>query len=286
MGGIVTMLMETRELTAGFRGRPAVLDGVGVQIEEGKRIALLGANGSGKTTLLRCLSGALTPLAGNVVFDGEVLRRNRDGLRRHRRRVQLVLQDPDDQLFSADVTQDISFGPLNLGLGEDEARLRVEEAMHLLAITHLAERPTHQLSYGERKRVAIAGAVAMRPRVLLLDEPTAGLDPAGVAELMATLDNLDATVVLATHDVDLALSWADVVMVVADGGVRQGGVGLMADEDVLSRARLRMPWQLDLARRLGLAIDPPLRTVEDVATALHAREAGDYLGESRGCGNQ
>lgn len=260
--------METRGLVAGFRGRPPVLDGVDVSIGEGRRIALLGANGSGKTTLLRCLSGALTPLAGRVVVDGEVLRRNRDGLRQHRRRVQLVLQDPDDQLFSADVTQDISFGPLNLGLDESAARERVEEAMELLAITHLAERPTHQLSYGERKRVAIAGAVAMRPRVLLLDEPTAGLDPAGVAELMATLDGLDTTVVLATHDVDLTLSWADEVVVVAGGEVRQGDVTLMADEELLGRARLRMPWQLDLLRRFGLPLDPPPRTVDDVAATL------------------
>lgn len=261
-------VMETRALVAGFRGRPAVLDGVDMRIEDGGRIALLGANGSGKTTLLRCLSGALTPLSGRVVFGGEVLRRNRDGLRQHRRRVQLVLQDPDDQLFSADVTQDISFGPLNLGLSEAEARERVDEAMGLLAIAHLAGRPTHQLSYGERKRVAIAGAVAMRPSVLLLDEPTAGLDPAGVLELMATLDGLDTTVVLATHDVDLALSWADQVAIVAGGEVRQGSVALMADEDLLARARLRMPWQLDVARRLGLPVDPPLRTVDDVVDAL------------------
>ncbi len=260
--------MEARGLSAGFRGRAPVLDAVDLRIEEGRRITLLGANGSGKTTLLRCLSGALTPLSGRVVFDGEVLRRNRDRLREHRRRVQLVLQDPDDQLFSADVTQDISFGPLNLGLDVEEARDRVGEAMELLSIAHLAERPTHQLSYGERKRVAIAGAVAMRPRLLLLDEPTAGLDPAGVAELMATLDGLDTTVVLATHDVDLALSWADEVVVVAGGDVRQGRVTLLADEELLARARLRMPWQLDLVRRFGLPVDPPPRTVEEVAAAL------------------
>lgn len=265
----VATLIEVRALTAGFRGRPAVLDGVNAQVREGTRVALLGANGSGKTTLLRSLSGALTPLAGRVVFDGEVLRHNRDKLREHRRRVQLVLQDPDDQLFSADVTQDISFGPLNLGLDERAARERVVEAMELLAISHLAERPTHQLSYGERKRVAIAGAVAMRPRVLLLDEPTAGLDPAGVAELMATLSGLDTTVVLATHDVDLALSWADEVVVVAGGDVRQGGVSLLADEDLLAQARLRMPWQLGLARRFGLPLDPPPRTVDEVAAALN-----------------
>ena len=115
-----------------------------------------------------------------VAVDGRPLEHSRRGLRAHRQEVQLVLQDPDDQLFSASVAQDVSFGPVNLGLPEDDVRARVAEALRLLAVEHLADRPTHQLSYGERKRVAIAGAVAMRPCVLLLDEPTAGLDPSAV----------------------------------------------------------------------------------------------------------
>ena len=263
----MSALLAALDLVAGFHDH-VVLRGATLRIDAGRRIALLGANGSGKTTLLRCLSGALRPSAGRVEVGGRPLGHDRSSLRAHRRLVQLVLQDPDAQLFSADVTQDVSFGPLNLGLDDSAAWARVEEALDLLSIRHLAERPTHQLSYGERKRVAIAGAVAMRPRVLLLDEPTAGLDPAGVAELMATLDGLDTTVVLATHDVDLTLSWADEVVVVAGGEVRQGDVTLMADEELLGRARLRMPWQLDLLRRFGLPLDPPPRTVDDVAATL------------------
>ncbi len=126
--------------------------------------------------------------------------------------MQLVVQDPDDQLFAASVEQDVSFGPLNLGLPDAEVRARVAEALEALDIAALADRPTHLLSYGQRKRTAIAGAVAMRPRVLILDEPTAGLDPDGQERLLATLDGLRAagtTVVMATHDVDLALRWAD-----------------------------------------------------------------------------
>ena len=163
-----------------------------------------------------------------------------------------MLQDPDDQLFSADVTQDVSFGPLNLGLSDDDARARTDEALALLGIAHLAARPTHQLSFGERKRVALAGAVAMRPDVLLLDEPTAGLDPAGVADLLATLAGLNAGIVLATHDVDLALAWADEVAVVVGGRVAQGPPSLLGDAVLLRDAHLRRPWPLELAARLGL----------------------------------
>lgn len=265
-------LLLADELTAGFHDH-TVLRGASIRIDRGRRIALLGANGSGKTTLLRCLSGAMRPQAGAISRAGHALGHDRAALRQHRRAVQLVLQDPDAQLFSADVTQDVSFGPLNLGLNDAEAWSRVEEALDLLSITHLAERPTHQLSYGERKRVAIAGAVSMRPEVLLLDEPTAGLDPAGVEELMATLGRLDTTVVLATHDMDLALSWADEFAVVCDGTVTQGDARLLADADLIARARLRMPWQLELLQRLGLPTWPVARTLSDVLARLRESPA-------------
>jgi cobalt/nickel transport system ATP-binding protein len=241
-------------LVVGYGRGSRVLDGASLAVPAGRRLAVLGANGSGKTTLLRCLSGALRPDSGAVAVDGALLRHTRGGLRAHRQEVQLVLQDPDDQLFSASVAQDVSFGPLNLGLPEEEVRARVAEALGLLAVDGLAGRPTHQLSYGERKRVAIAGAVAMRPCVLLLDEPTAGLDPSAVAETLAALDRLRAsgsTVVMSTHDVDLALRWADEVAVVVGRRVVQGAPEeLLADDDLLARARLDRPWALTVGARL------------------------------------
>jgi cobalt/nickel transport system ATP-binding protein len=262
-------------LVVGYdRARP-VLDGAALTVPPGRRLALLGANGSGKTTLLRCLSGALAPTRGRVMLDGAELRHTRTGLRAHRQAVQLVLQDPDDQLFSASVAQDVSFGPVNLGLPEAEVRARVGEALDLLAVAHLAGRPTHQLSYGERKRVAIAGAVAMRPCVLLLDEPTAGLDPSAVAEALAALTRLQgagSTVVMSTHDVDLALAWADEVAVVVDRAVVQGPPEvLLGDDDLLARARLDRPWALTVGarlRELGLLSGGPLP--RDAAALLAA----------------
>jgi len=255
------------------RARP-VLDGAALTVPPGHRLALLGANGSGKTTLLRCLSGALRPARGRITLDGAELQHSRKGLRAHRQDVQLVLQDPDDQLFSASVAQDVSFGPANLGLPDDEVRARVAEALALLAVADLAARPTHQLSYGERKRVAIAGAVAMRPCVLLLDEPTAGLDPTAVGEALAALTRLQqagSTVLMSTHDVDLALRWADEVAVVVDGGVVQGAPDVvLGDDALLARARLDRPWALTVGarlRELGLLADGALPRDADALVA-------------------
>lgn len=160
-------------------------------------------------------------------------------------------------MFSASVSADVSFGPMNLGLDQARVAARVDEALDLLAVDHLRDRPTHQLSFGERKRVAIAGAVAMRPRVLVLDEPTAGLDPAAVDDTLAALARLhraSTSLVVATHDVDLALGWADSVAVIVDGVVHQGTpTEVFANGALLARARLRTPWVLEVARHLASA---------------------------------
>ncbi|UYF97209.1 ATP-binding cassette domain-containing protein (plasmid) [Rhodococcus aetherivorans] len=242
-----------------------------IDIPPASRVAILGANGSGKTTLLKILAGSLKPTGGTVEVDGVPLRHDRRGLRRHRQSVQLVLQDPDDQLFSADVAHDVAFGPANLGLERTEISERVAEALDLLSIEALASRPTHELSYGERKRVTIAGAMAMRPCVLLLDEPSAGLDPAGIEEMFLALGRLEqkqTTVVLSTHDTALAFEWADSVAVVQGGNVRQGAPDrVLRDADLMTAARLRPPWLIDLWDKLhtlgaGLPRSVPRNTGE------------------------
>ncbi|MFJ8667691.1 ATP-binding cassette domain-containing protein [Streptomyces sp. NPDC093600] len=237
-----------------YEDGPPVLDGIDFAVPEGRALAVLGRNGSGKTTLLRLLSGGLRCGSGALRLDGEEVSYDRKGLTRLRTTVQLVVQDPDDQLFAASVGQDVSFGPMNLGLPEEEVRLRVREALEALDIVALEDRPTHLLSYGQRKRAAIAGAVAMRPRVLIMDEPTAGLDPHGqerLLEVLARLRESGTTVVMATHDVDLALRWADEAAVLSPEGLRTGPItDLLADDALLAAARLRQPWGMAVTRLL------------------------------------
>ncbi|MGW0121182.1 ATP-binding cassette domain-containing protein [Streptomyces sp. NPDC003327] len=249
-----TPVVELVKAGFAYEDGPPVLSGVDFAVTRGRAVALLGRNGSGKTTLLRLLSGGLRCGSGALLLDGAEVAYDRKGLTRLRTTVQLVVQDPDDQLFAASVAQDVSFGPMNLGLPEEEVRLRVAEALEALDITALADRPTHLLSYGQRKRAAIAGAVAMRPRVLIMDEPTAGLDPHGQERLLDALERLRAagtTVLMATHDVDLALRWADEAAVLSPAGLRTGPVAeLLADDALLDAARLRRPWAVSVARLL------------------------------------
>lgn len=244
-------ILDAQGLVYQYDGNAAALQGLDLAVKRGSRLALVGANGSGKTTLLLHLNGTLRPRQGEVRLNGQKANYGRKALLAWRQQVGLVLQDPDDQLFAVSVMQDVSFGPLNLGLPEREVRERVAEALAALEIEELAERPTHMLSYGQRKRVAIAGVVAMRPRVLILDEPTAGLDPRGIEQLVAILERLHragTTLVMTTHDLDLAYTWAQEVAVVHRGRVT--GVGAAAavlrEASLLAEAGLRMPLVLQI----------------------------------------
>ena len=277
------IVLETRGLTYAYQGGVPALRGLDLKIERGRRLAILGPNGAGKTTLLLHLNGTLKPSAGQVRLDGAVAGYSKSDLGSWRRRVGRVLQDADDQLFAASVAEDVSFGPINLGLDEEEVRRRVDEALAALRISDLAERPTHMLSFGQKKRVAIAGAVAMRPDVLMLDEPTAGLDHHGSVHLLAVLEKLAAlgtTLVFTTHDVDLAYSFAQDVALF-DGGrmLAQGEAGaILADREVMRQVHLKPPVVLALglkARELGLlAEDEPLpRRPRDLELVLE-RAAG------------
>jgi len=190
-------------------------------IGRGSRTVVLGANGAGKTTLFLHLNGILKPHSGTVFFNGAPLDYSRQGLYNLRSRVGLVFQNPDNQLFSASVREDISFGPLNLKLDSGTVRNRVEEALLAVGMTDCADKPVHNLSYGQKKRVCIAGVLAMSPEVLILDEPMAGLDVAMQGELMTIMDRLHAngmTTIIATHDMDFAYQSADSISVMVNGG--------------------------------------------------------------------
>ncbi|HTQ36519.1 MAG TPA: ATP-binding cassette domain-containing protein [Steroidobacteraceae bacterium] len=271
-------LLEARALAHSYPGGVRALDGLDLRIERGRRLAILGPNGSGKTTALLHLNGILKPHAGTVLLDGEPAAYDTHSLTGWRRRVGLVLQNADDQLFAATVAEDVSFGPLNLGLDAAQVRSRVQYALAALHVTALAERATHMLSFGQKKRVAIAGLVAMQPEVLLLDEPTAGLDRQGTEDLLAVLAELErssgATLVLSTHDVDLAWRFADDVALFDSGRtISQGPVTetLMAP-DLLRQAGLAMPFLLRFglrAREVGMLGDnEPLPRTPEAALEL------------------
>ncbi|MGV9530205.1 energy-coupling factor ABC transporter ATP-binding protein [Streptomyces cellulosae] len=279
-----SVLVALRDVSFAYEDGPPVFTGLDFEVREGRTLALLGRNGSGKTTLMRLLSGGLRPYGGELLLSGRAVRPGRKGLTALRSTVQLVVQDPDDQLFAASVGQDVSFGPLNLGLPDAEVRARVAEALEALDIAALADRPTHLLSYGQRKRTAIAGAVAMRPRVLILDEPTAGLDPDGQERLLATLEGLRAggtTVVMATHDVDLALRWADDAALLTPWGAHTGPAAeMLSRRDLLTAAGLRLPWGVAAglflrARGPAYAADAGPRTPEELAALAALPEYGD-----------
>lgn len=230
------------------------LDGVSFQANDGEFIALLASNGSGKTTLLKALVGLITPQHGTVLLDGTPVR---DWSEIERcRRLGMVLQDPDDQLFCATVAEDVACGPRNLDLPEAEVQRRVGECLAAVDAAHLADRAIHHLSFGERKRVCLAGVLAMGPRTLILDEPTAGLDPQGEAGMLRLLHRLNRegghTILLATHAVDLLPLFASRIVVLNRGRVIMQGVPakIFAEPEILARAGLRLPWVSHLLHEL------------------------------------
>lgn len=224
------------------------LCGATLALPAGRKVCVLGRNGSGKSTLFLHCNGILRPVEGVVTFAGTPIAYDRRGLRRLRQGVGIVFQNPDEQLFSGSVAQDIAFGPLNLGLPEAEARQQVECAAEVCGITALLERPTHALSGGEKTRVALAGVLAMQPEVLMVDEMTASLDPWARSQIFGIFDALaeqGKTVVLATHNLAVARCWAELVVIMDEGRVAVTGTpaAIFEDEALLAGLGLKEGWQ-------------------------------------------
>ena len=222
-----------------------VLDNLRFQVAEGERIGLVGPNGAGKTTLFLCLAGVLNVPANVIRLAG--LDPSQPAERRQLpTRVGIVFQNSDDQLFSSSVFDDVAFGPLNLGLAPDEVRLRVHEALERVGLAGFEKRVPYHLSGGEKRRTALAGVLAMRPDILLLDEPSMFLDPRGRRELLSLLQNLGGTQILASHDLDLILDCCTRVLVldrgkvVGDGPTRQ----ILADAVLMEKHGLEVPYRL------------------------------------------
>ncbi len=202
------------------------LSDVSLTVPEGKKTVLVGSNGSGKSTLFLHFNGILKPKSGEMLYAGRKLGYSAKSLAELRTNISVVLQNPDDQIFSTTVEEDVAFGPMNLSLPKDEVERRVDDALYLVGLDGMRERSTQQLSFGERKRVALAGALSMKPKVLIMDEPTAGLDSRMVHELLELADELNQsglTVIMSTHDVEIAYSWADEMRVLHQGRLEFSG---------------------------------------------------------------
>jgi cobalt/nickel transport system ATP-binding protein len=267
-------LLETRDLTYVYPGNVTGLDHVNFIAGRNARIAVIGANGAGKSTLFKHFNGILRPTSGTVLVHGEPI--SQKNIREVRKFVGLVFQNADDQIFSPTVEQDVAFGPMNLGLDAETVSHRVREALAMVGIEHLKERVPHHLSGGEKKRVAIAGVIAMEPQVIVLDEPTAGLDPKGVKDLISVINALareyGITVIFSTHDVSLVPEVADYIYVMHRGNfVAQGSVStVFADLELLSSVRLDVPVIPKLIRQLreeGLDIGMAY-TLDEAKTAF------------------
>ena len=234
--------IRVRDVRYAYPGGHAALSGIDLDIAAGERVALLGPNGAGKTTLMLHLNGVLSALQGTIEIGGTVL--SRSTLRDIRRRVGLVFQDPDDQLFMPTLAQDVAFGPANFGLRGAELEARVAHALDVVSMAELADRSPSHMSGGQRRRAALATVLACEPEVLVLDEPSANLDPVARRELAETLSGLDATMVIVTHDLPYAAQLCDRAIVM-DGGVivADGAIGeVLSNAELLAAHRLELPW--------------------------------------------
>lgn len=254
------------------------LKGVNLEIRRGEKLAVMGPNGSGKSTLFLALNGIRRPTGGLVLFNGVPVDYSRKGLLDLRKQIGIVFQDPDNQLFSASVTQEISFGVLNLGMPEEKARARVEKVIEDLNITPFRDKPTHFLSGGQKKRVSIADILVMDPEIILFDEPAAALDPKHarmIDEIIDQLSEKGITIILSTHDVNKALMWADRVALLDEGVIvsERTPDEIFTDDEVLVRTNLEKPTVLKLFESLCKAgiVDrnsPIPHTTEDLENLL------------------
>jgi cobalt/nickel transport system ATP-binding protein len=267
-------LIETRDLTYTYPHSVTALHKVNFLAGRNARIAVIGSNGAGKSTLFRHFNGILKPTSGSVLIRGEPI--TKQNLREVRKFVGIVFQNADDQIFCPTVEQDVAFGPMNLGLDEDTVTHRVEEALSLVGIQDLRDRAPHHLSGGEKKKVAIAGVIAMEPEVLVLDEPTAGLDPQGVKDLITFINSLShtygMTVIFSTHEVSLVPEIADYVYVMNRGCiVAEGTVAdIFTQQELLTSVRLDVPTIPKLIRSLReRGVDIPMAyTLQEAEQSL------------------
>lgn len=244
-------ILETKNLSYEYQDGTKALNNINVKIEKGKKVSFLGVNGSGKSTLFLNFNGILKPKQGQILYKGNEVKYNKKSLLELRKNIGIVFQDPDKQLFSASVYQEVSFGAMNLDLEPDEVRKRVDKALQDTGMYDYKDKAVHFLSYGQKKRVSIADIIVMNPDIIVFDEPTSSLDPKHSKQIVKIFDELNErgiTVILSTHDVELAYSWSDHIVVMKDGEIAGEGTPyeIFSDDDLIDNCYLEKPLVLEV----------------------------------------
>ena len=268
--------LQTKDLSFTYPDGTEALKKVNITIKKGERIAIMGPNGAGKSTLFSHFNGLSEPTSGHVEIDGEKIIFERDELLKVRQKVGIVFQDPNDQLFAPTVKEDVAFGPMNLGLDYDEVNSRITEALELVGMSGFEDKTPHHLSGGQQKRVAIAGIVAMKPEIMILDEPTAGLDPEGVDKVLNILNNLNKegiSIVISSHDIEMVNHFADKIYVLYGGEIIASGDKhqIFSDKELLKKAHLKAPITTEILYKLkekGLDVDTEKISIDETVEEI------------------
>ncbi|WP_461462598.1 ATP-binding cassette domain-containing protein [Methanobrevibacter sp.] len=248
-------MIDIKDVTYKYPDGTIALNNINFSVKKGEMVSLLGKNGAGKSTLFLHFNGIYEPTEGQVLIDGEPIDYSKKGLMKVRQKVGIVFQNPDDQLFAPTVEEDVAFGPLNLGKSQEETQEIVTNALKRVDMSGYERKAPHHLSGGQKKRVAIAGILAMNPEVMVLDEPTSGLDPRGASEilqLLYELNNEGMTIIISTHDVDLVPVYSNKVFVISKGNILKSGSTkeVFSDIELIRKANLRLPRIAHLAEIL------------------------------------
>ena len=268
--------LETKNLSYTYHDGTQALKNVNIKIRKGEKIAIMGPNGAGKSTLFSHFNGLNEPTSGHVEIDGEKIIFERDELIKVRQKVGIVFQDPNDQLFAPTVKEDVAFGPMNLGLDYDEVEKRIRESLEMVGMSGFEEKTPHHLSGGQQKRVAIAGIIAMRPDIMILDEPTAGLDPEGVEKVLDILNKLNnegISIVISSHDIEMVNQFADKIFVLHDGEIIAEGDKhqIFSNKELLKKAHLKAPVTTEILYKLkenGLDVDTEKISIEETVEEI------------------
>ena len=268
--------LSTKNLNYRYPDGTHALKNVNMEILKGQKVAIMGPNGAGKSTLFSHFNGLTEPTSGHIELDGKIMKYDKKTLLEVRQKVGIVFQDPNDQLFAPTVKEDVAFGPMNLGLSYEEVEKRVNEALELVGMEKFRDKTPHHLSGGQQKRVAIAGIIAMRPEIMILDEPTAGLDPEGVDKVLNILNTLNKegmSIVISSHDIEMVNGFAEKIFVLNEGEILASGDKheIFSNKELLKTAHLKAPITTEILYRLkekGYDVDTTKITIDEVVEEI------------------